>query len=87
MEAPCNQHNRSLQSPRVTVPTPPPDFKTGPTLRFPKRTKLLFPHCLALAFGKGARSPLSTKSFSFMAQRAEWKMEPAENPSILTTSC
>ncbi|GBM43009.1 hypothetical protein AVEN_88609-1 [Araneus ventricosus] len=26
MEDPCKQHNRSLQSPRATVPTPPPAF-------------------------------------------------------------
>ncbi|GBM71312.1 hypothetical protein AVEN_178748-1 [Araneus ventricosus] len=28
MEAPCKSHNRSLQSLRAIVPTPPPAFKT-----------------------------------------------------------
>ncbi|GBM57665.1 hypothetical protein AVEN_26614-1 [Araneus ventricosus] len=95
MDSPCRQHNRSLQSPRATVPTPSPEVKTGPSLRFPKRTTLislitlnpLLAHFLAFAFVRGARSPLSTRAFSFMAQRAEWKMEPDENPNILTTSC
>ncbi|GBL81795.1 hypothetical protein AVEN_93549-1 [Araneus ventricosus] len=30
MEAPCESHNWSFQSPRATVSTPPPAIKTGP---------------------------------------------------------
>ncbi|GBM39065.1 hypothetical protein AVEN_190210-1 [Araneus ventricosus] len=38
IEAPCEQHNRSLQSPRATMPTPPSAFKTGPPASFSRES-------------------------------------------------
>ncbi|GBN37357.1 hypothetical protein AVEN_238717-1 [Araneus ventricosus] len=49
MEAPCQPHNWSLQSPRATVPTPPLAFQTRPLPRFPERASHPLPHFVVLS--------------------------------------
>ncbi|GBM35572.1 hypothetical protein AVEN_121029-1 [Araneus ventricosus] len=52
-----------LQSPRATVPTPPPAFRTGSQPRFPERASLLPPVC-GLRFCERGSLPLTQDDIS-----------------------
>ncbi|GBL90947.1 hypothetical protein AVEN_28038-1 [Araneus ventricosus] len=58
IEVPCKPHNRALQSPRNTVHTAPPAFKTGSHS----------PFCGFCFCERGSLSPYPRSYFSFMVQ-------------------
>ncbi|GBM76758.1 hypothetical protein AVEN_159969-1 [Araneus ventricosus] len=73
MVAPFKQHSRSLQSPGVTVYTPPPAFKTGLPVPLSREIFTLPPFFVVFAFLRKQRSLSPGSHFSFMAECAKWK--------------
>ncbi|GBM52733.1 hypothetical protein AVEN_188464-1 [Araneus ventricosus] len=74
MEAPCKAHNRSLQSPRATVPTPPPAFETAPRPSFARELHSPSPFC-GFRFYVRASLPFSRIVFQFFERMRQMENE------------
>ncbi|GBM89416.1 hypothetical protein AVEN_187180-1 [Araneus ventricosus] len=85
MEAPCKSHNRSLQSPRATVPASFTTFKAGPPAPLSRERFTPPPTFWVFAFVRKHRFPFPTIVFQFnnrtrqMENERRWISKPFDH--------